>query len=122
MLSHVSIGVRNLAGAAAFYDEIFAPLGYARLWTGAGGLGYGPTGGGEKLNIFEHSDAFPPGPGFHLAFVAPHPAAVDAFHAAAMKAGGTDAGEPGPRPQYGPAYYAAFVLDPDGHKLEAVHQ
>ena len=67
-------------------------------------------------------DATPPGPGFHLAFTAPSRAAVDAFHAAAMEAGGRDEGAPGLRPRYGAAYYAAFVIDSDGHKLEAVHQ
>ena len=63
-----------------------------------------------------------PGPGFHLAFDAADPAAVDRFHAAALEHGGSDDGPPGPRPQYGPTYYAAFVFDPDGNKLEAVHQ
>jgi len=63
----------------------------------------------------------PPGPGFHLAFRAPSRAAVDRFHAAALAAGGASDGAPGPRPDYGPTYYAAFVIDPDGHKLEAVY-
>jgi catechol 2,3-dioxygenase-like lactoylglutathione lyase family enzyme len=63
-----------------------------------------------------------PGPGFHLAFDAASRASVDRFHAAALAAGGTDEGGPGPRPHYGATYYAAFVRDPDGHKLEAVHQ
>ncbi len=62
------------------------------------------------------------GPGFHLAFDAADPAAVDRFHTAALRHGGTDDGAPGPRPEYSPTYYAAFVLDPDGNKLEAVHQ
>lgn len=80
------------------------------------------AGGGEILNLFPHSDARPPGPGFHLAFDAPDRAAVHAFHAAAISHGGEDRGVPGLRPDYGPAYYAAFVTDPDGHRLEAVHQ
>jgi predicted lactoylglutathione lyase len=63
-----------------------------------------------------------PGPGFHLAFAAPSRDAVDAFHAAALRAGGTDCGMAGLRPQYGATYYAAFVVDLDGHKLEAVHE
>jgi catechol 2,3-dioxygenase-like lactoylglutathione lyase family enzyme len=63
-----------------------------------------------------------PGPGFHLAFNAPSRAAVDAFHKAALSAGARDVGVPGLRPHYGATYYAAFVIDPDGYKLEAVHQ
>lgn len=69
-----------------------------------------------------HPEARPPGPGFHLAFDAPDHAAVDAFHAAGLAAGGRDNGQPGLRPHYGATYYAAFLIDPDGHHLEAVHQ
>ena len=122
MLGHVSFGVRDLERAGAFYDAALAPLGWVRLWDAAEGLGYGPPGGGEKLNLFPHTDARPPGPGFHLAFDAPDPAAVEAFHAAALANGGTDRGAPGLRPHYSPTYYAGFVIDPDGHRLEAVHQ
>ena len=123
MLGHVSLGVRDLALAGAFYDAAMTSLGWVRLWDGgARGLGYGPPGGGEKLNLFAYADARPPGPGFHLAFDAPDCAAVDAFHAAALAYGGNDAGPPGLRPHYSPTYYAAFVIDPDGHKLEAVRQ
>ncbi|GLQ09397.1 glyoxalase [Devosia yakushimensis] len=122
MLGHVSLGVSNLDRATLFFDAVLAALGYVRLWTGEGGLGYGSPGGGEELNIFERRGASPPGEGFHLAFVAPDRAAVERFHAAALAHGGTDCGVPGLRPHYGKNYYAAFVLDPDGHKLEAVHQ
>lgn len=122
MLSHVSLGVQNLERAAEFYDAVLGALGYVRLWTREQGLGYGPPGGGEKLNLFLHPDARPPGPGFHLAFAALGPADVDRFHAAALATGGIDLGSPGPRPDYGASYYAAFVGDPDGHKLEAVYQ
>lgn len=122
MLGHVSFGVRDLARAGRFYDAALAPLGWVRLWDAPEGLGYGPPGGGEKLNLFPHADARPPGPGFHLAFDAPDPAAVEAFHAAALANGGTDRGAPGLRPHYSPTYYAGFVIDPDGHRLEAVHQ
>lgn len=122
MLGHVSLGVRDLAGAALFYDAVLNALGYVRLWTGEGGLGYGSPGGGEELNIFERAGASPPGEGFHLAFEAPDRAAVERFHAAALANGGTDAGVPGARPHYGARYYAAFVIDPAGHRLEAVHQ
>ena len=122
MLSHVSLGARDLDRAASFFDAVLAALGYVRLWTGESGLGYGGPGGGEELNIFERQGASPPGEGFHLAFVAPNRAAVDQFHAAALAHGGVDCGAPGSRPHYGKDYYAAFALDPDGHKLEAVHQ
>ena len=122
MLGHLSFGVRDLNRAGVFYDAVLAPLGWVRLWDSPDGLGFGPLGGGEKLNLFPHPEAHAPGPGFHLAFDAPSRAAVDAFHAAAMDKGGTDRGPPGPRPDYGEAYYAAFVTDPDGHRLEAVHQ
>ena len=122
MLGHISFGVRDLARAGAFYDAVLAPLGWVRLWDSSRGLGFGPPGGGEKLNLFPYADARAPGPGFHLAFDAPDRGAVDAFHAAAMEAGGSDRGAPGPRPDYGEAYYAAFVTDPDGYRLEAVHQ
>jgi catechol 2,3-dioxygenase-like lactoylglutathione lyase family enzyme len=122
MLGHVSIGVRDLGKAARFYDAAMAPVGWTRVWTEPDGFGYGPPGGNDKLAVFLHTDASAPGPGFHLAFDAPNRDAVDAFHAAALANGGTDIGAPGPRPHYSPSYYAAFVLDPEGWKLEAVHQ
>ena len=93
------------------------------MWSNEDGVGYGVPGGNDKLALFvPESRVTPPGPGFHLAFEAPSRAAVDAFHAAALRLGGRDQGAPGARPHYSPSYYAAFVTDPDGHKLEAVHQ
>ena len=119
MLGHVSFGVRDLARATAFYGAVVATLGWVRLWDGAGrGVGYGPPAGGEKLNLFAHTDAAPPGPGFHLAFDAADRAVVDAFYSAALENGGSDRGPPGLRLHYGPTYYACFVTDPDGHRLE----
>ena len=122
MLGHLSFGVADLARATAFYDAALAPLGVVRVWTSPKGVGYGPPGGQDKLALFPVEAPIAPGPGFHLAFDAPDRAAVDTFHAAAMANGGKDLGAPGLRPYYGETYYAAFVLDPDGHKLEAVHQ
>jgi catechol 2,3-dioxygenase-like lactoylglutathione lyase family enzyme len=122
MLGHLSFGVRDLERTTRFYDAIMVPLGYVRVWTSDRGIGFGEGHGDERLTLFVKPDAAAPGAGFHLAFDAPSPAAVDAFHAAAMQSGGQDAGPPGPRPHYGASYYAAFVIDPDGHKLEAVHQ
>jgi len=123
VLSHLSFGVADLAKAAAFYDGVLAPLGYVRAWSNEDGIGYGVPGGNDKLALFVQAGRVtPPGAGFHLAFEAPSRAAVDAFHAAALRIGGRDEGAPGPRPDYSPTYYAAFATDPDGHKLEAVHQ
>lgn len=123
MLSHLSFGVADLARAAAFYNGALKALGYVRVWSNEDGVGYGEPGGNDKLALFVQTDGVtPPGAGFHLAFAAPSRAAVDAFHAAALRLGGRDQGAPGPRAHYSPTYYAAFVTDPDGHKLEAVHQ
>lgn len=123
MLGHLSICVKDIKKAAAFYDAALAPLGVVRMWTDADAVGYGPAGQVlEPLMIIQKPGATPPGEGFHLAFNAPDHAAVDAFHAAGIANGGTDNGPPGLRPQYSPTYYAAFVIDPDGWRLEAVHQ
>jgi len=122
MLGHISFGVRDLKRSIGFYDAVLAPLGMVRVWSGEAAAGYGAAGGGDKLALFERAAAHAPGPGFHLAFNAPDRAAVDAFHRAALAAGGRDNGAPGLRPHYSPTYYAAFAFDPDGHALEAVHQ
>ena len=122
MLGHLSFGVADLARSTAFYKAALGPLGVVRLWSNATAVGFGPPGGGDRLALFLVEDPTPPGPGFHLAFEAPDQAAVAAFHAAALSRGGEDLGPPGLRPHYGETYYAAFARDPDGHKLEAVHQ
>ena len=121
MLHHISFAVADLARSAAFYDAALAPLGYVRVWTDATAVGYGVPGGGDKFAIKARGkQAQVPGPGFHLAFAAPSREAVGAFHAAALANGGRDNGPPGLRPQYAPDYYAAFVFDPDGYRVEAV--
>ena len=123
MLGHLSFGVDDLDRSATFYEQILAPLGYVRVWTNPNGVGFGEKGAGDKLALFpKPQQVIAPGPGFHLAFNAPSREAVDAFHTAAVNAGGGDCGAPGLRPHYGPTYYAAFVVDLDGYKLEAVHQ
>lgn len=123
MLAHISFGVDRLEHAASFYERALAPLGYARVWTTETAVGFGESGGPDRLALFARPKlAAPPGAGFHLALRAPSRAAVDAFHAAAIGAGGRSDGAPGLRPHYGPTYYAAFVFDPNGYKLEAVHQ
>jgi catechol 2,3-dioxygenase-like lactoylglutathione lyase family enzyme len=121
MLHHLSLGVSNLERSAAFYDAALAALGYVRVWSDATAIGYGVAGGGDKLAIkLQRHGVVAAGPGFHVAFAAPSREAVAAFHAAALLHGGTDNGAPGLRPEYGAAYYAAFVVDPDGHRIEAV--
>lgn len=120
MLDHVSLGVADLARAARFYDAVLEPLGYVRVWTYEKAIGYGIAGGEDKLAIKERAGAHPPGEGFHLAFTATSREAVDSFHARALAVAGLDQGPPGLRPAYGPGYYAAFVRDLDGHRIEAV--
>ena len=121
MLHHVSLGVSDLERAAAFYDAVLGVLGYVRVWSDATAVGYGQVAGEDRLAIKARgADAAPPGAGFHLAFAAPDRAAVLKFHAAALGHGGRCNGAPGLRPEYGPNYYAAFVVDPDGHRIEAV--
>ena len=121
MLHHLSFGVLNLERAAAFYDAALSALGYVRVWSDATAIGYGCEGGGDKLAIkLSTGGVVAPGPGFHVAFAAPSRAAVARFHAAALENGGQDNGAPGLRPQYGENYYAAFVIDPDGYRVEAV--
>lgn len=127
MLHHISFGISDMERAAAFYDAALAPLGYVRVWEDlvAGdpdqAIGYGIADGGDKLAIKLRPDGQrPPGPGFHLALASPSRQAVDDFHRAALENGGRDNGEPGLRAGYGPNYYAAFVIDPDGHPIEAV--
>lgn len=126
MPHHISIGARDIERAARFYDAALAPLGYVRVWTdlrpGERGqaVGYGVRGSGDKLAIKQVEQPIPKIPGFHLAFSAPSRAAVAAFHTAALAHGGSDNGSPALRPRYGPDYFAAFVVDPEGHRLEAV--
>ena len=121
MLHHLSFGVSNLERSAAFYDAVLAALGYVRVWTDATAVGYGLAGGDDKFAIkLNANGAVAPGPGFHVAFAAPSRDAVGRFHAAALNHGGKDNGAPSLRLQYGEHYYAAFVIDPDGHRIEAV--
>ena len=122
MIGHLSFGVADLPRATRFYDAALGALGYDCVWTRDHGAVYGHPNETDRLALYQRSDALAPGVGFHLAFDAPSREAVDRFHAAALAAGGTDDGAPGLRPQYGLTYYAAFVIDPEGYRLEAVHQ
>ena len=126
MLHHLSLGARDIERAVRFYDAALAPLGYVRVWSdlrpGEEGqaVGYGPPSSGDKLAIKQVTQAVPEIPGFHVALAAPSRQAVKSFHTAALAFGGCDNGPPGLRPDYGEHYYAAFVVDPEGHRLEAV--
>ena len=119
MLNHVSIGVRDLARTKRFYDAALKPLGYRALSVGESSLGYGRESVAFWISPVERPVPADAESGLHFCFDAPTRQAVDAFHAAALKAGGRDNGKPGLRADYGPDYYAAFVLDPDGYRLEA---
>jgi catechol 2,3-dioxygenase-like lactoylglutathione lyase family enzyme len=125
MLDHMTFRVHDIAQARHFYSAALAPLGYSlrvdACYDGVNLLGFG---------VGEHMDTWfvdgpsphgaPPTTGCHLAWAAPDRAAVDAFHAAALQAGGRDNGAPGLRPMYGPHYYGGFVIDPEGNNVEAV--
>jgi catechol 2,3-dioxygenase-like lactoylglutathione lyase family enzyme len=117
MFDHVGIKVADIEASKAFYAAALKPLGHVPGYADAGCAGFGPEGAPA---LWLYPAAAPVGPGTHLALRAADRAAVDRFHQAALKAGGRDNGAPGLRPDYGPSYYAAFVLDPDGHNLEAV--
>ena len=122
MFDHLGFGVTDFQRSVAFYDQALAPLGITRLYTvppehsgGVDATGYGVerpqfwiSGGGDTFGRL------------HVCFAAPSRAVVDAFHVAALAAGGRDNGAPGLRPHYHPDYYGAFVLDPDGFNVEAV--
>ena len=117
MLDHVTIGVSDVERSKAFYDAALLPLGIERLYAeGATFAGYGISP--RAFFWIGHRDT--PQTGVHVAFTAQSRAIVDQFHEAALAAGGQDNGQPGIRSHYHPDYYGAFVLDPDGHNIEAV--
>ncbi|MCX7289156.1 MAG: VOC family protein [Rhodobacterales bacterium] len=125
MFSYVSLGTRDLARAVVFYDAILAPLGHARIEDydpDHRSAAWGLDDPGPHLWVTQPFDGNPAtvGNGTMVSFLARTRAAVDAFHAAALAKGGTDEGSPGQRPEYGPRFYAAYVRDPDGNKLNAV--
>ena len=122
MIDHISIGVRDLAAGTRFYDAVLAPLGYVKMHAQEKTAGWARAGkthaefwinARPKMKPAEDS-------GTHICLRTLSTEAVDAFHAAALKAGGASDGAPGPRPQYSKNYYAAFVRDPDGNRIEAV--
>ena len=120
MIDHVSIGVRDLAQSTRFYESVLATLGYAKLEARPATVGFGKKYPEFWLNVRPNLAAAAPDHGAHVCLRARSRAAVDAFHAAALAAGGTSDGPPGLRPQHGNGYYAAFIRDPDGNRTEAV--
>jgi catechol 2,3-dioxygenase-like lactoylglutathione lyase family enzyme len=114
-LDHLTLTVRDLAASRRFYAAALRPWAAEEVEL-EGEVAFGPPGAED----FVLKEGDPPTTPVHVAFLAPDRATVDAFHAAALAGGGTDNGPPGPRPRYHAGYYAAYVLDPDGHNVEAV--
>jgi catechol 2,3-dioxygenase-like lactoylglutathione lyase family enzyme len=119
VIDHVTVGVSDLERSRAFYARALLPLGFSEIAVAPAGLPEVEFGLEEAPN-FAISTAYPTGAPVHVAFAADRREQVDAFHAAALAAGGRDNGAPGLRPEYSEGYYGAFVLDPDGHNIEAV--
>ena len=120
VIDHVSVGVTDLELSREFYRRALTPLGFAEIgpWRdGAQDVAFGL----EEADDFAISLAYQPSGPVHVAFAADRREQVDAFWEAAIAAGGRDNGSPGLRPEYSEGYYGAFVLDPDGHNIEAVH-
>jgi catechol 2,3-dioxygenase-like lactoylglutathione lyase family enzyme len=116
MLDHIGIRVSNYQRSKLFFETALRPLGYRLVFEHAiSGAGFGRTG---KPDFWIKEGR--PSPSLHIAFAGDDRTAVDAFYKAAISAQGRDNGRPGLRPEYHPAYYGAFVLDPDGHNIEAV--
>ena len=123
MIDHVSIGVSDLAASARFYDAVLAPLGYVKTDDREKTVGWGRSGKSHAefwINARPGMQPLPADGGGHICLRTLSTEAVDMFHAAALKAGGKSDGAPGPRPGYSEAYYAAFIRDLDGNKIEVV--
>jgi catechol 2,3-dioxygenase-like lactoylglutathione lyase family enzyme len=120
MIDHISVGVSDLERSARFYEATLAPLGLSRLVTRAATVGFGKAYPEFWINLRAGMAPVEPGSGSHICLRAKSTAEVDAFHAAALNAGGTSDGAPGLRPHDRVRYYAAFIRDPDGHRIEAV--
>ncbi|MEM6636117.1 MAG: VOC family protein [Pseudomonadota bacterium] len=121
-ISHITLGSNDLGRSGRFYDEVLGILGFRRLPKPPGKPPAYEKDGMPTIYISAPEDGRPAtwGNGTHIAFVADTQASVKAFHEAALRLGGSDAGAPGPRPDYGDNYFAAYVRDPDGNKLQAV--
>ena len=123
IISHITLGTNDTERAGRFYDEVLGVLGFERLPKPPGKPPAYEKGGMPTIYLYTPEDGRPAtrGNGTHIAFVAETKDAVHSFHEAALRQGGSCAGKPGPRPHYGDNYYAAYVRDPDGNKLQAVH-
>lgn len=120
MLHHVSVGVRDVERAAKFYDAVLGALGYKRIMEFLPyAIGYGDEHPQFWVQLPHNQQLASAGNGVHISFIARTQEQVDNFHDTAMELGAQNAGEPGPRPDYSPDYYGAFVYDFDGNKLEA---
>ncbi len=122
-ISHITLGSNDQARSARFYDAVLGALGFARLPKPPGKPpAYERDGQMPTIYLYPPEDGRPAtwGNGTHVAFLADSRAQVHAFHERALALGGSCEGPPGPRPHYGPGYYAAYVRDPDGNKLQAV--
>ncbi|KLN57967.1 VOC family protein [Variovorax paradoxus] len=117
MYDHIGLKVRDLAASRRFYEAALAPLGHVLGSHDNTYAGIGPAG---EPALWLYAVEGGKGPGTHIAFRAADHKAVEAFHKAGLKAGGTDNGGAGPRTDYSPTYYAAFLIDPDGNNVEAV--
>ena len=120
MIDHISVAVRDLDRAARFYEAVLAPLGLTRLVTRPATIGFGKAYSEFWINLRANMAPVEEGSGVHIALRAKSTGDVDAFHAAALAAGGRSDGPPGIRPHDRVKYYAAFVIDPDGYRIEAV--
>ncbi len=120
MIDHVSVGVSDLNRSARFYELALAPLGLTRLVERPATVGFGKTYPEFWINLRPQMTRVPAESGNHVCLRARSTAEIDAFHAAAVEAGGVSDGAPGLRPHDRVRYYAAFVLDPDGNRIEAV--
>ena len=120
MIDHISVGVSDLQRSARFYEATLAMLGLSRLVTRPATIGFGKSYAEFWINLRAGMSKVAPESGTHICLRARSTADVDAFHAAALTAGGASDGAPGLRPHDRVTYYAAFVLDPDGNRIEAV--
>jgi catechol 2,3-dioxygenase-like lactoylglutathione lyase family enzyme len=119
MIDHVSIGVRNVPASKRFYTAALQALGYQCLSDSPESLGYGASVPALWINATDRPVAPDAQSGLHFCFSAPSRKSVDAFHAAGVASGGRDNGRPGLRTDYGSGYYAAYLMDPDGYRIEA---
>ena len=120
MIDHVSVPVRDLAAATRFYEAVLGALGFTALERRPATVGFGKQYAEFWINLRSDMQPAPATSGAHVALRARSTEVVDAFHAAALAHGGTSDGAPALRPQHGDGYYAAFIRDPDGNRIEAV--